>query len=64
MALKNMAIWHLFWENMAFIFSKHGKISNFLKESEANVLHFSLERQIKIEFSAFKIIFRCWIWIF
>jgi hypothetical protein len=22
MALKNMAIWHLFWENMAFIFFK------------------------------------------
>jgi hypothetical protein len=49
-----MAILHSFWENMTFIFSKHGKISNFFKESEATVLHFSLERQIKIELSTFE----------
>jgi hypothetical protein len=48
-----MAIWHLFWENMAFICSKHDKISKFFQESEATILDFSLERQIKIEFSTF-----------
>jgi hypothetical protein len=31
MALKNMAIWNLLCENMAFICSKHGNISNFFK---------------------------------
>jgi hypothetical protein len=37
-------MWHLFVQNMA-------KTKQCFQESEATILHFSFERQIKIEFS-------------